>query len=79
MAIYLNKSTPTHPISEMCKTIRHERQITQCALAKLIGTTQNEVSYMERGLLPEPDTIVAISDLYKQTQYYHKQTLINRS
>lgn len=76
MAIYLNKSKPENPLSEMCKVIRKERHITQDELATLIGILPNDISYIERGFLPKPTTVVVISDLYKQTQYYHKQTLI---
>lgn len=78
MAIYLTKSRPENPLSEMCKTIRKERHITQYELSELIGITQNEVSFIERGLLPEPSIVVVLSDIYKQTQYYQKQTFIRR-
>lgn len=78
MRIYLNKSTPDAPISEMCKTIRRERQITQYQLAALIETNQTEVSFIERGFIPSADKIVAITNLYQDTQYYKNQTLISR-
>lgn len=78
MAIYLNKSSPEAPISEMCKIIRRERQITQYALANLIGTNQTEVSFIERGFIPSADKIVAITQLYTATQYHQNQTLIRR-
>ncbi len=76
MAIYLNKSKPENAISDMCKTIRREHHITQELLAKSIGVHQTELSYIERGFLPDVDTLVKIVDLYKQTQVYQKQTLI---
>lgn len=76
MPIYPNKSKPEHPISDMCKTIRCEQHITQELLAKSIGVHQTEISYIERGFLPDIDTVVKIVDLYKQTQVYQKQTLI---
>lgn len=75
-AIYPNKSKPENAISDMCKTIRRERHITQEFLAKSIGVHQTEISYIERGFLPDIDTLVKIVDLYKQTQVYQKQTLI---
>lgn len=78
MPIYLNKSSPNSPISEMCKAIRKEQYITQEALAKLIGVNASEVSYIERGFIPDAKTVVKISDLYKETQVYQNQTLISR-
>lgn len=78
MPICLNKSTPDAPISEMCKAIRKERQITQYAFASLIGTNQTEISFIERGFIPSADKIVAITQLYTATQYYQNQTLIER-
>lgn len=78
MSIRLNTSGAELPLSDMCKVIRKERYITQYALAELIGTNQTEVSFIERGFIPSADKIVAISDLYKQTQYYQNQTLIRR-
>lgn len=74
--LYLNKSKPENAISDMCKTIRRERHITQALLAKSIGIHQTEISYIERGFLPDVDTLVKIVDLYKDTQVYQKQTLI---
>lgn len=78
MSIRLNKSGAGLPISDMCKVIRKERYITQYALAELIGTNQTEVSFIERGFIPAADKIVAITDLYKRTQFYQNQTLIRR-
>lgn len=76
MAIYLNKSKVNTPISDMCKIIRYENHITQEILAKRIGIRQTDVSYIERGFLPDIDTLIKIVDLYKGTQAYQKQTLI---
>lgn len=78
MPIYLNKSKVEAPISDMCKVIRKERHITQYALADLIKTNQTEVSFIERGFIPSADKIVAITNLYQETQYYQNQTLIRR-
>ena len=78
MPIYLNKSSPTHAISVMCKTMRREQHITQAALGQMLGTTQGEISYIERGLLPDVDMIIKLADLYKETQYYQNQTLVRR-
>lgn len=78
MPIYLNKSSPSSPISEMCKTIRRERHITQSQLGSLILVHPSECSYIERGFLPDVKTVVRIVDLYKQTQVYQNQTLIER-
>lgn len=74
--IYPNKSKPENAVSDMCKTIRREQHLTQAFLAKSIGVHQTEISYIERGFLPDIDTLVKIVDLYKQTQVYQKQTLI---
>ena len=78
MRIYLNKSKGNSPISEMCKAIRKEQYITQEALAKLIGVNASEVSYIERGYIPDSETVVKISDLYKDTPVYQNQTRIRR-
>lgn len=78
MRIYLNKSSPNAPISEMSKAIRKERYITQDALANLIGVNASEISYIERGFIPDAQIVVKISDLYKETQVYKNQTLISR-
>lgn len=78
MPIYPNKSKPENAISEMCKAIRKEKYITQESLAKQIGVNASEVSYIERGFIPDAETVVKISDLYKDTQVYQNQTLISR-
>lgn len=73
--IYLNKSSPSAPISEMCKTIRKERYITQGMLAELISISASDISYIERGFIPSAEIVVALADLYKQTQSYQNQRL----
>lgn len=66
MPIYLNKSKVDAPISEMCKAIRKERQITQYVLADLIGTNQTEISFIERGFIPSQTKSLPLRNSIRQ-------------
>jgi DNA-binding XRE family transcriptional regulator len=39
--------------AEVCKQIREMLKITQYELAKMIGTNQTEISFIERGFIPK--------------------------
>lgn len=51
-------------LAEMCKEIRERTNMSQTALAKLIGTNQTEISFIERGFMPSQDKITKIERLY---------------
>ena len=54
-------------LAEMCKTARQRLKLTQRAFAKLIGTNQTEVSFIERGFIPpNKEKIATIEMLYKE-------------
>ena len=40
-------------LKEMCKEIRRVMKCTQKKLGELIGTNQTEISFIERGFVPE--------------------------
>lgn len=52
-------------VAEMCKEIRDKLGITQKQLASLIGTNQTEISFIERGFMPNnQQKVVALNRLY---------------
>ena len=53
-------------LKEKTKLVREHLQMNQRSFAKIIGSNQTEVSFIERGFIPE-DTqkIMAIAVLYK--------------
>ena len=57
------------PLAEMCKTARAERKLTQTKFAELVGTNQTEISFIERGFIPEDKKkIQNIIKLYEGNQ-----------
>lgn len=56
-------------LSEMCKEIRRVLRISQKKLAEMIGSNQTEVSFIERGFIPEKTKkIEAIHILFEQNR-----------
>ena len=52
-------------LAEKCKEIRERRKLAQWQLAKLIGTTQTEISFIEKGFIPpDNEKIRGIEKLY---------------
>lgn len=52
-------------LAEKCKEIRGERKLAQWQLAKLIGTTQTEMSFIEKGFIPpDREKIKKVEELY---------------
>lgn len=52
-------------IADKCKYIRKKRKISQYNMAKLLGTNQTEVSFIERGFVPnDARKIQAINEVY---------------
>lgn len=41
------------PLGEMCKNARERMKLTQSQFAVLVGTNQTEISFIERGFIPE--------------------------
>lgn len=39
-------------LAEKCQVIRIKMRISQAKMAKLVGTNQTEISFVERGFLP---------------------------
>ena len=63
-----NIDKPVHFLATQCKAIREFYGITQYKLAEWIDTNQTEISFMERGFIPEDySKIESIETLYKQT------------
>ena len=55
-------------LAEMCKSIRRVMKISQSKFAGLIGSNQTEVSFIERGFIPNDVTkIQKISCLYDKS------------
>jgi transcriptional regulator with XRE-family HTH domain len=55
------------PLKEMCRLARKQMKLSQCEFSKLIETTQPEISYIERGFIPEdPKKILKIKSFYKR-------------
>lgn len=53
-------------LKEKAKSLRLALGITQQELAKIIGSNQTEVSFIERGFIPQSDNKVIIIDaMYK--------------
>lgn len=54
------------------KFIRAKRNITQYQMAKIIGSNQTEISFIERGFIPEnSNKIRAIEELYFEDKGKH--------
>lgn len=54
-------------LAEMCKEIRRAMRISQCKLAEMVGTNQTEISFIERGFIPESkEKVEAIHILFRQ-------------
>ena len=66
------------PLAEMCKTAREKMCLSQSKFAKLIGTNQTEISFIERGFIPEnKEKIKNIKRIYEETKNgieNHQQT-----
>ncbi len=41
------------PLADMCKTARKNMNLSQKKFAELIGSNQTEISFIERGFIPE--------------------------
>lgn len=51
--------------ADKCKYIRKKREISQYKMANLHGTNQTEVSFIERGFVPQDEQkIQKINELY---------------
>lgn len=56
-------------LKEMCKETRKTMHLTQKEFAKLIGSTQTEVSFIEGGFTPpSAEKVNTILELYKKTK-----------
>ena len=54
-------------LSEMCKAVREALAISQKKMAELVGTNQTEISFIERGFVPEDKAkIEKIKDYYER-------------
>lgn len=52
-------------LSEMCKTVREDYKLSQSRLAELIGSTQTEISFIEKGFIPRDERkIDRLCELY---------------
>ncbi len=52
-------------LADMAKTIRQETGMSQKQLAEKIGTNQTEVSFIERGFIPDdPEKQIAILNIF---------------
>ena len=53
----------------MCKKIRQTLGISQKKLAERLGTTQTEISFIERGFIPpNEEKIEAIESIYNELE-----------
>ena len=53
-------------LAEMCKTARARMRLSQSKFAEIVGTNQTEVSFIERGFVPQDQgKIDAIKKLYR--------------
>lgn len=60
-------------LSNICKIIRRRMKITQRELAMLIGTNQTEISFVERGFMPnDKNKAQKIVDIYNGLQQEFK-------
>lgn len=54
-------------LQEMCKIIRRARGLSQKKLAEQLGTTQTEISFIERGFIPpREERVKAIKKMYNE-------------
>lgn len=52
-------------LADMAKTIRQETGMSQKQLAEMIGSNQTEVSFIERGVIPQdPEKQIAILNIF---------------
>lgn len=52
-------------LADMAKTIRQETGMSQKQLAEMIGSNQTEVSFIERGFIPQdPEKQIAILNIF---------------
>lgn len=57
------------PLAEMCKIARANLRLSQKKFAYLVGTNQTEISFIERGFVPEnEEKIQNIQKLYEETK-----------
>lgn len=62
------------PLAEMCKTARQNLRLSQYKFVDLVGTNQTEISFIERGFVPEnEEKIQNIQKLYEETKNGGKQ------
>lgn len=55
------------PLQEMCKIARQRMALSQEKFAKLIGTNQTEVAFIERGFIPpSQEKIDRIKAIYEE-------------
>lgn len=55
-------------LAEMCRLARQSLGISQAKFANMVGTNQTEISFIERGFIPEDQQkIRAIKELYERT------------
>lgn len=55
-------------LQEMCKSVRTKLNMTQTDFATLIGSNQTEISFIERGFIPnDMRKVEIIKDLYYET------------
>lgn len=55
-------------LAKICKSIRSEQKISQKKLAEMVGSNQTEISFIERGFIPQSQQkIDLIRGLYKRT------------
>lgn len=54
------------PLAEMCKVARTEMGLSQSKFAVVVGTNQTEISFIERGFVPQDqEKINVIKKLYQ--------------
>ena len=55
-------------LSNMCKAVRERMKLSQTVLARMIGSNQTEVSFIERGFIPEdPNKTLRIKKLFEES------------
>lgn len=60
-------------LADICKTTRYSLSLSQREFAELIGTNQTEISFIERGFIPESkDKINKIYTLYNESKKGNK-------
>lgn len=63
----------TMELKDKCKFIRKELELTQRQFAVLIQTNQTEVSFIERGFIPENKIKIKMIDLIYQICLTYKE------